>query len=355
MVEKMRFREGELVEPYQLKEILSERLDTVGNVSIQAPLLEYYVSDEYFQILNVEMTRKGKFLYHLPEPSRIESFARDVHSRFEERKQKKIDPIAIKINIEEWIRDALLRSGLCEHGNLERVMRFIKNHDDVILAPDTNILLDCVITSILLPKIQEKIDEELKGCPNWILIAVPKLVMSEVEDWAVRKYQREEFLARAGWPNYYGRKGQRALQEILELDTNINYRGVSIMTIGEIPPTYDSFKGNPRRIDSEIRFQVKDFISRISFHKGTFFLTQDRINAMMARAEGLQSLFLQKPEYNDLVKKDLKNEDVARVLYEMAVTFGEIKVQGVGKLSIFWPGKHVASWEKSMMMVTEVF
>ena len=169
------------IELYQLKRILSKHLDTFRNVSIQAPLMDYYVSDKNMQVLNVEKTKEGKFVYRLPKSSKIESFAHDIHAHLEKRKRKKTDPIEIKIDIMAWIRDALLRSGLCEHSNLEiDAMRFIKNYDDVILAPDTNILLNCVITSILLPKVEEKINEEIKGWPNWVLIAIPKLVMNEV-------------------------------------------------------------------------------------------------------------------------------------------------------------------------------
>jgi hypothetical protein len=352
----MRLRENELIERFQLRQIISEYLDKFDVLSINVPLLEYYAPEEHLRILNIKKTKEGKFLYSLPEPSKIESFAKEVHSKFDEIRQKRTDPVEIRINIETWIRDALLRCGLCEHGNLERdVMRFIKSYDDIILAPDTNILLNCVITSILLPKINEKINEEIKGCPNWILIAIPKLVMNEVERWATRRFSAEEFLPKAGWPKYEGRIGQRALQEILELDTNIDFKGVSIMTIGEIPPTYDSFKNDPARWDSEIRFQVRDFISKISFHKGAFFITQDRINAMMARAEGLQALFLQKPEYVELVKKYLVSEDPSSVLYELAVSFGEIEIEKIGKFSVFWPEKHVDDWEKSRLMVTQLY
>lgn len=352
----MELREGELVESFQMKEVFSEHLDRSESVSVQVPLLEYYLCDEYMEILNVKKTKEGKFLYILPEPSKIESSTHNLYEKLGERMQKKTNPIEMRIKVQEWIRDAFLRSGLCEHGNLDKdVMRFIKSYDDIILAPDTNVLLDCVITAILLPKIEEKISEELEGCPNWILIAIPKLVINEVERKAIRRYRSGEFLAKAGWPNYDGRIGQRALQEILELDTNIHYRGVSVMTVGQLPSTFNSFKDDPIRWDSEIRFQIRDFISRISFHKGAFFITQDRINAMMARAEGLQSLFLQKPDYDDLVKKHLINTDVARVLYEIAVSFGEIKIEGLGKFSIFWPEKHVDDWEKSRMMITEVY
>jgi len=352
----MKLKVGELLECDQLDELLIEHLDEVGKISVRVPILDYYLLDENLEILSIEKIGERKFAYRLSSSSSIESFSMDVGTRLQGRKGRKVDPLELKRKIEEWTRDAMLRASLCEHGNLERdVMRFLKSYDDVILAPDTNILLDCVTTSILLPKIEQKIGEELKGCPNWILIAIPKLVMYEVERKAIRKFSMSEFPERAGWPKYDGRIGQRALQEVLELDTNIDYRGVSIMTIGEIPSTFDSFKNDQTRLDSEIRYQVRDFISRISFHKGIFFITQDRVNAMMARAEGLQSLFLQKPEYNKLTKESLRNENVTRVIYETAVTYGEIRINGLGGFSIFWPGKHVLDWEKSRIAVTKIF
>jgi len=352
----MEFVEGELIERQLLEQKLFKHVDWFRGINVQAPLLEYYIPDTKVPILNIERKENQQYVYQLPKPSEIENFACVAHSKLDEKSQKKIDPIEIKINIQTWIRDAFLRSGLCRHNNLdEEVMRFIKNYDDIIIAPDTNILLNCVPTSIILPRIKEKIDEDIKGCPNWILIAIPKLVMNEIERKAIRRYKRDEFPAKAGWPTLEGRLGQRALQEILDIDTNINYKGVSIMTIGEIPQTFNSFKNDQPRWDAEIRFQIKDFISRISFHKGAFFLTQDRINAMMARAEGIQSLYLQKPEYEELTGKEMQNEDVGRVLYELAVTFGEITIKGICKLSIFWPEKHVSDWEHSRMMMTKAF
>ena len=338
---------GEILEPLELNNLLTEFLETKGIVSISAPLLDYHIVNKEIEILQVRYTGK-EFVYHLSQSSKIHAFTEKIC------KERKENAIEMKGKIESWVRDAFIRSGICKHRNLDRTMKFIKNYDDIILAPDTNILLDCIITSILLPEIEQRIDEDIKGCPNWILIAIPKLVMHEIERKAIRKYKYKEFPERAGWPTYEGRIGQRSLQEILDLDTNVDYQGVSVMTVGDIPPTYDSFKNDPPRWDSEIRYQIKDFISRISFHKGIFFLTQDRVNAMMARAEGLQSLYLQKPEYEELVAAKPRNRNIARVLYELLVAFGEIKINGLGKFSIFWPEKHVIDWEKSRVIISEV-
>lgn len=352
----MELIEGELIECHLLEQKLFNHIDWFKDITIQAPLLEYHITEVKVPILTIERKENHQYIYHLLKPSEIENFAHTIHNKLDEKIRKRIDPIEIKINTQTWIRDSLLRSGVCKHNNLdEEVMRFIKNYDDIIISPDTNIVLDCVLTSTLLPRINEKIDDDLKGCPNWILIAVPKLVMNEVERKAVRRYRRDEFSAKVGWPTLEGRLGQRALQEILELDTNINYKGVSIMTIGEIPQTFNSFKDDQPRWDAEIRFQIKDFISRISFHKGGFFLTQDRINAMMARAEGIQSLYLQKPDYEELTGKEIQNSDIGRVIYELAVTFGEISIKGICKISIFWPEKHVSDWENSRIIINKAF
>lgn len=337
----------------QFEQMITERLDTFGSVSIQAPLLDYYIS-EHMEVLRIEKTKEGIFTYHIPESSEIEAFIQDLQARTDVR-DKKLVPFKMRIKIENWIRDAILRCGLHQHDNLDNeVMRFIRNYDDIILAPDTNILLDCLFTSILLPKIAKEIDEEPEGCPNWILIAIPKLVMYEIERKAVRKFTYKEFPERVGWPKYDSRIGQRALQEILVLDTGTSYRGLSIMTIGEIPSTYDSFKNDPTRWDSEIRVQTRKFISNMNFHKGTFFLTQDRLNAMMAKAEGLHALFLQKPLYEELNDKEIKTKNVGRLLYEIIITFGEVEIKNVARLSVFWPEKHVTDWEKSRVAVKRV-
>lgn len=356
----MKLKQGELLESPRLGQIAMEYLDAFRRFSVRAQLLDFYLTDKNLHILDIEKAGE-KFGYYLPKSSEIDSSVHEIQPEIEEKmktvkgKHFKIDSIKIRETIKSQLRDAFLRCGLCRHKNLDQdVMRYIKNYDDIILAPDTNIFLNCVITSILLPRIEEKINEEIKGCPNWILIAIPKLVMNEMERKAVEKFDFN-FPERVGWPTYNGRIGQRALQDILEIDKNVEHRGISLMTIGKLPISYEPFRHDPTRWDSEIRTQVGDFISSISFHKGIFFITQDRVSAMMAGAEGLQSLYMQKPEYDELNEGELRNKDIARVLYEMLVAFGELKIEGLGKFSIFWPEKHVTHWERSMVGVAEVY
>lgn len=171
----------------------------------------------------------------------------------------------------------LLRSGVAKYSNLPEVMKRMREHDDVILAPDTNVLLDCTFTAVLLPEIYAK------DFPNWILVTVPKIVMGEVENKANITIGGKGH-PRYGWPSYDGMLGQRALQEILELDKPRRDRpGFSIMTIGELLGDSESFEKKKNWWkDSEIRDQFRVFLKDIDFHKGTFFLSEDRVNAMMS-------------------------------------------------------------------------
>ncbi len=245
----------------------------------------------------------------------------------------------------DFIRSALLRSGWILHSNIDHVCSFLVNFDDVILCPDTNVLLDCILSAILLPKLEAY--EE----PNWILVAIPKVVMAEIERWASEKFKSGHSLA--GLPTRHGRLGQRGLQEILALDTSkeSKYRGLSIMTVGDLPADFAEMSGDSVRKDSTIRRQFRDFLHSITFHKGAFLLSQDRVCVMMARAEGLQALYLQKPNWEDLTSALLPQPpgtELWRLMYELCVSFGRITVRREDKairLSISWPGKHVRDWE----------
>lgn len=330
-----KIKEGDSVRPSFLRKILENMcFRGVRNFSVNGSLLEWGL-EKFMSVLKVE--REGReFKYHV----RVD-FPEDLGGEVKEK-------------LRGGIRDAFLRSGACKHGNLQDVIGRLRNYDDVILAPDTNIILDCVISSVLLKEIYSA---EL---PNWLLIAIPKITMDEVERKA---YQKIEDLKhpRCGWPTYDGRIGQRGLQEILELDTNVTLRGLSIITVGKLPENYDAIiKDKGRRIDSEIRAQFGDFLKSINFHKGSFFLTQDRVNAMMARTEGIEGLYLQKPEWNDIVKGESIKGSFESVLYDLALTFGELEIIGTGeinsslRLSIFWPEKHVSDWEKSRIKITRL-
>jgi hypothetical protein len=329
-------KSGDLINPSKLEEMLKEMVDRgVQSFSVEGSLLDW--KDEgYMKVLEVKKENE-KFVSYL----QVEV----PENRLKEKEK-----------IEGRIRDAFLRSGLCKHATLPRVMEKLGAYDDVIIAPDTNVILDCVITSILW-------DEIKKGFPYWELVAIPKIVMAEIENKANMKIG-EGGHPRYGWPTYEGRIGRRALQEILDLDTNLTElrRGLSIMTIGRLPQIYDELRrsGENWRMDSEIRTQIRDFIKSIDFHKGVFFLTQDRVNAMMSRAEGIEGLYLQKPDLEEVKETEMSLRHFSRLLYELTLPFGEIRVSGMGEfrpsfnLSIFWFGKHVVDWEESRVKITNL-
>lgn len=302
---------------------------TDGPLLLEGSLLDYEV-DDYVSVLRVKRREKD-FEYDL-------NFDWPEDGGSVKKEKEKIR-----------VRDVFLRAGIAKHSNLSHVMERMRNHGDVIIGLDTNILLNCVLTSSLLPEIYE---EEF---PNWVLFTVPKMVMVEIENKANRKNTGSG--PRAGWPDYGGRIGQRALQEIMDLDRkDEDYPGISIMTIGEIEESSVADTANWWK-DSSIRSQFQNFLSNISFHKGTYFLSQDRVNVMMSGAEGVEGLYLQKPEIKDFKSGVLSIEKLRELIYELSVQFGEVKINDPTEagpcfhLSIFWPGKHVTDWEKSRLRI----
>lgn len=251
----------------------------------------------------------------------------------------------------DCIRSALLRSGWKRHTNVDLVCSQLIRQDDVILCADTNLLFDCVFSSILLPELEKHEN------PNWILIVIPKVGMAEIEEWASGKSSRFG----SGYPKWRSRVAHRALEEILALDTSKDpvYKGLSIITAGELPPNYRSVAGDSVLKDSAIRKQFRDFLQAIAFHKTSFLVSEDKVNIMMARAEGLPGLYLQKPEWKEIESESILEEkdDVARLwrlIYELSVAFGRLRIQTASNtldLDISWPGKRVIDWEGSKVFV----
>jgi len=128
-------------------------------------------------------------------------------------------------------------------------------------------------------------------------------VMSGMESAA-----KEEFTEgghpRVGWPTYRGRIGQRALQEVMDLRRkDPNRPGLAMMTVGELQHDAKELKSEDWKIDALIRDQFKNFLDDIGFHKGTFFLSQNRVNVMMSGTEGGDALYLEKPGFEDLERE----------------------------------------------------
>jgi len=106
-----------------------------------------------------------------------------------------------------------------------------------------------------------------------------------------------------------------------------------------------------------IRDQFKNFLKQINFHKGTYFLTADKSNAALARAEGLHPIYFwpgecyyQENYYSKIRGPKIERNEkeatsfleeykisecespvkfkvpIGKLIYEMAVEFGTIDV-----------------------------
>jgi DNA-binding protein len=226
----------------------------------------------------------------------------------------------------EGIRDAFYRCGLLFLYNWKDIFMKLSGFDDVILGIDTNILYTCTITEHLLPVLSLMELGNNIQTPNWILFVIPKDVMREIEESANIRDDK-------GFLKTQGRMGFRALQEIIELNRYADTPGVSLLIFGEVK----SFTG-----DLLIRDQFKNFLQRLNFHKGVYFLTADKTNSALAHAEGINPILFRLPyEYYErhlnspfsFYEIDVKNAEkikievpIGKLLYEMAVQFSVLNI-----------------------------
>jgi hypothetical protein len=133
------------------------------------------------------------------------------------------------------------------------------------------------------------------------------------------------------------------------LDTRVELRGLR-EDFSRLPTddNKESPQGEERRRlthvssgDMMIRAQYKEFLRQIDFHKGVFFLTADKGNAAMARAEGLHAIYYKAP-HGDVVRAPHEPQTIpcqsssgpirldvpiGKLLYELAVQFLAIRVE----------------------------
>jgi len=256
------------------------------------------------------------------------------------------------------VGDAFYRCGLLLPSNWEGIAKKLSEFDDVILGIDTNILYNCTITEHLLPTLSLIDPKEFVHTPNWILFVIPSAVMHELEEAANIRHK--------GLLQVEGRMGFRALQEIIELNQSADISGISLFIVGEANPVLDTrvelqglredfYKRDQNKSvpeekimpfrsrktssgDMIIRDQFKKFLQQLNFHKGIYFLTADKSNAALARAEGLHPIYFHFPfgyyENNSEVElykvskeKEIKmGVSIGELIYEMAVQFGTIKI-----------------------------
>lgn len=326
--------QGDLLEPVRIEEICRE-ISTSGATFTMDGSLHDHLVDEYPELLQFEGTGGGiRYEFDVDWPA---------------------DFPAEKIADEnERIRDSFIRAGVAQHLNLEQVMDELRRQDDVILGIDGGVLRDCVMTSELLDEIYAE------PFPNWILVAIPRLVMNGVERDAKDRFT-EGVHPRVGWPTYEGRVGQRALQELRVLrEQNPDRPGMSVMTVGELRGRENRSDQSDWRSDALVRDQFHEYLDDIGFRKGAYFISQNRVDVMMAGTEGGDGLHLQKPEYNDLEEGHVSADEFAALVHELCVQFGTIRLESgaaessVLELGVYWPGKQVSDWEQQRLNVIAV-
>lgn len=327
---------GNLLEPSMVEQLLDELVvKDQGLFTIQGSLADHRIENPG-QVLNLKRVPDGfEYDINFEWPDDFDSDS----SGTEERR----------------VRDSFMRAGIAKPVNLSHVMAKLRQVDDVIIGVDTNVLFDCNFSGHLLEEIYRE------RFPNWILVTVPKLVMAEVENKANAQIKGGNH-PRVGWPSYQGRIGNRGLQELMSLDEkNPDRPGFALMTVGELGEnTAEIAKKGNWLLDSEIRQQFHEFLSEISFHKGTYFLSQDRVNVMMSGTEGAEGLYLQKPELDQIYSGTLSLTKLTKLVYELCVQFGEIELSEVGgeettiTLSVFWGGKQVSDWQESRLRLEQI-
>lgn len=249
--------------------------------------------------------------------------------------------------------NALCRCGLLWPANWQEIAGRLAVYDDVILGVDTNILFNCTMSEHLLPALSLANHRGYVTTPNWILFVVPSGVMHELEEAANVRDDKGLLKTR-------GRMGFRALQEVIELNQNAGIPGVSLLIAGEANPVLDTrieLQGlradlcksqqdatdeapRPRKSSSGdmiIRSQFKNFLRQLDFHKGAYFITADKSNATLARAEGLCPIYVRPPAKTPLKIEGSKGEWVrmsvptGKLIYEMAVQFRPLTIRHGGR------------------------
>ena len=295
---------------------------------------------------------------------------------------------------------ALGRAGIYLPGNLKDIGQKLSMYDDVLLGLDTNILYNCSISEHLIPFLSLINPKEFVHTPNWILLVVTSAVMHELEE-------ASNIRNKNGTLRKPGRMGYRALQEIMELNQNKGIAGLSIVIVGQFDPVLDTRvelqglrddleKGRIKEIkdkyngknsgniianarskeweiesvksyksssgDMIIRDQFKGFLKQIDFHKGIYFLTADKTNAALSRAEGLHPVYF-KPvtrpsEILDSLGQNINiHVALGKLIYEFAVEFGDIYFTcGNTKISIQCDvkGESLDTWLKRELKINNM-
>lgn len=235
--------------------------------------------------------------------------------------------------------DALMRAGLLKP-DLRKYIGGISQWDDVIFGLDTNLFYSGVITASLLDELFKIPSGNYIDSPDWITLVLSKVAMGEIENKANH--------ARSSLDR---RQSLRAIQEIMLINKSKDLEGISLFLTGSIPPEIDFSTGEANTIrDSTIREHFRVFLKNLDFHKGSYFITEDFNNAVLAEAEGLLAMYVRKPQL-EKEKYELHGESrvsISELLYELSITFLPLFIESDDitlKIESNWTGKTLEDWE----------
>ena len=144
-----------------------------------------------------------------------------------------IVPDDLEEETRKTLLDSLYRAGAFMPHNWREIAIQLSKYDDIILGIDTNILLDVNISEHILPSLIAYNPIKYAHTPNWILFVIPSTAMHEIEEWANNRNKD-------GLLKWRGRRGFRALQEIIMLTNSADISGISIVISGETDPVVDT-------------------------------------------------------------------------------------------------------------------
>ena len=266
--------------------------------------------------------------------------------------------------VKSSIEAALMRMGLLRSPQLDELAKDMCRFDDILVGLDTSCFYHGVVTGALLDSFVGVARYPYLDTPNWITLVASVISTGEIEHKA--NTSKDYFDDKDTQDTHNRRTAFRALQEFMEMSTCADLEGVATLLTGEISPDID-FSGDNTIRDELIRKQIKNFLSNIGFHTGTYFLTGDRKCAMFARAEGLHAVHLKRKPLDttkDIPLTDLSpqnyGDDVSELVYELGIEF-PLKITCKGENREFpglsfivrtdWPGKSLEEWENCNFMV----
>jgi len=275
-------------------------------------------------------------------------------------------PITVKNcqELQSYVESGLMRMGILQSDEYGELARDMCQYDDIIVAVDTNMFYKGQVTSALLDSFVGIARSDYLDTPNWIMIVASTISIGEIEHKANRKPSGTgdtvSFRER--------REACRGLQEFIEIGSCVDLEGVSLLLTGETPPEFNfSRKGEEIIRDETMRHHVKNFFKSIDFHKGTYFLTQDKICEMFAKAEGLHAFYLPRkclksddfPYSLSSIEKAGDIHNVSELVYELGVELPlEIVCHGDGLdscrfiIETDWAEKSVEDWENRRLRLT---